>query len=120
MMKRSGKERSQRQLRVAERIKEIISTYLHREFFGDERLSNPAEITVGEVQVSPDLRQATVFVSSLIKDRDMGEIVQALNEITRDVNHYVAQNLETKNTPKISFAKDKSFEVAARIDALLD
>tara|TARA_Y100001936_G_C16072357_1_gene671578 strand:+ start:1562 stop:1930 length:369 start_codon:yes stop_codon:yes gene_type:complete len=120
MMKRSGKERSQRQLRVAERVKQIISEHMHREFFADEVLSNPAEITVCDVQVSPDLRQATVFVSSLIDRNDIKDIVRALNVVSSNFNHAIAKGLETKNTPKVSFAVDKSIEAMKRMDQLLD
>lgn len=120
MMKRSGKGRSQRQLRVAERVKEIVSNYLHREFFANELLSNPAEITIADVQVSPDLRQASIFVSSLINKNDINAIVKALNEVSSQFNHAIAKGLETKNTPKVSFAADKSLEAIDRMETLLD
>ena len=116
--KRSGKERSQRQMRVDEQIKRMVVEYLQREYFEDEALSDPSSITISLVQTSPDLRSATAFIMPFGGD-NADEIVRALNEETKGFNHYIAKNLTTKNTPKIKFAVDKSFDENDKITALL-
>ncbi len=119
-MRKSGKERSQRQLRVSQNIKRVLSDYLHREYFADPLLQNAASITVGDVLVSPDMRQATAFVSSLDPKDDIEAIITALNKVAPSFSHYVAKNSETKNTPKISFEKDNTAELFDKINQLLD
>lgn len=119
-MKRSGKERSQRQLRVSQNIKRVLSEYLHREYFSDPALQDAGAITVGEIMVSPDLRHATAYVSSLNQNDNIDAIVEALNKVAPGFSHYVAKNLETKNTPKISFDKDPTVALFDKINTLLD
>ena len=55
---------TQRQLRVAELIRRTLSQVLARGEISDPDLDG-VSITVGEVRISPDLRQATVFVLPL-------------------------------------------------------
>ncbi len=119
-MKRSGKERSQRQLRVSQNIKRVLSEYLHREYFADPVLKDAGAITIGDVMISPDLRHATAFVSSLNETDDIDEIIEALNKVAPSFSHYVAKNLETKNTPKIAFDKDHTAALFDKINTLLD
>ena len=71
---------SQRQLRVGEQIRHIMSETLSRGDFYNEALMNMAGgITVTEVRPTPDLRQATAYVISL-GGADMDSILPALNE----------------------------------------
>jgi ribosome-binding factor A len=60
------KQPSQRQLRVNEQIRGVVSQTLHQGHFRDEVLFKyAADVTVGAVDASPDLKNATVFVMSL-------------------------------------------------------
>ena len=64
---RSGKAPSQRQLRVGEEIRHVLAEMVARAEFRDPDLAGQS-ITVTEVRVSPDLRNATVYVIPLAGD----------------------------------------------------
>jgi ribosome-binding factor A len=111
--------RSQRQLRVGEEIRHALAMTLMR---GDvpwpRGFTPPATITVTEVQVSPDLKNATAFVMPLA-GQQLKETVKALNDIVGFFRHDVAQNVELRYAPKLRFAEDSSFSYAQRIADIL-
>ena len=109
---------SQRQLRVGEQIKQIIAETMARGHFYHEALINAGHITVGEVRVTPDLRNAKAYVMSL-GGNNMDEILSALNEESQMFSKEINRQSNMKFTPKIRFVKDESFEEVQRIDDLL-
>lgn len=113
------KQPSQRQLRVAEQIRGVVSDALHRGHFAEEILVNhAADVTVGGVDASPDLKNAKVHVMSL-NGTDLDAILPALNAnrhyFQKEINH----QLNIKFTPKLHFIEDESFAEAQRIEKLL-
>ena len=109
---------SQRQLRVGEQIKHILAETMARGHFHHEVLIDAGHITVGEVRVTPDLRNAKAYVMSL-GGQNMEEILVALNEESQQFSKEINKQSNMKFTPKIRFVKDESFEEAQRIDELL-
>jgi ribosome-binding factor A len=111
--------RSQRQLRVGEEIRHALATLFMR---GDvpwpRGLTDMPDVTVTEVQVSPDLKNATVFVMPL-GGQKLDETVRALNHIVGHFRHEVAQVIALRYTPKMRFAADNSFVYAQKIDDIL-
>lgn len=108
---------SQRQLRMGELLRHILADALTRSTFRDPVLAN-AHITVTEVRPSPDLKNATVFVTPL-GGEDMNAVVNALQKARAYLRGQVAKSLETKVVPDLSFKADVSFANAERIDTLL-
>ncbi len=115
----SAKGPSQRQLRVGEQIKQIIAEKLSRGDFHHESLINAGYISVGEVRVSPDLRNAKAYVMALNEDDDLEAILKALNEESHQFSKEINRVSNMKFTPKIRFVRDESVEEAQRIDDLL-
>ena len=110
---------SQRQMRVAEQIRGVISETLHRGHFHEEILVNhAADVTVGGVDVSPDLKNAKIYVMSL-NHGDLPDILPALNDNARYFQSEINRKLNIKFTPKVRFFEDESFAEAQRIEALL-
>lgn len=110
---------SQRQLRVGEQIRHIMSETLARGHFHDEILLNVAGgISVTEVRPSPDLRQATAYVISL-GGADMDQILPALNNNAHIFQKDINTKANLKFTPKVRFKEDRSFEQVQKLDALL-
>ena len=101
--------------RVNQLVKEEISTLLQREL-KDPRLGF---VTVTEVEVSKDLRQAKVFVSVLGDEAQWKASLAALDSARGFVRNWLRQHLELRVTPEIDFRADRSMEHAARIQALL-
>jgi ribosome-binding factor A len=114
---RSGRERSQRQLRVGETIRHALVGILARGELRDPDLAG-ASITVTEVRVSPDLRNAAVFVMPLGGERT-DEIVAALQRAAPFLRRQVGQSLTMKYLPELSFLADTAFDARERIDNLL-
>ena len=61
--------KSQRQLKVGEELRHLISSALLRESFYDEHIKNN-NITVTEVDISPDLKNAKVYVMPLAQTKE--------------------------------------------------
>ena len=111
-----GKAPTQRQLRVGEEIRHALSEILRRAAFRDTELANMA-ITVTEVRVSPDLRNATVFVLPL--EGDAAPMVAGLNRATGYLRGQLARAVQLKYLPALNFVFDKSFDEASRIESIM-
>ena len=114
---RGGRERSQRQLRVGELIRHALVDALARDDLRDPGLAD-VSITVTEVRVSPDLRNATAFVMPLGGVK-MEETVDALNRAAPFLRRMVGQAVTMRYLPALSFVADTAFEQSQRIDDLL-
>jgi ribosome-binding factor A len=113
-----GGERSQRQLRVGEVIRHALVEALARGDLRDPVLQD-VSITVTEVHVSPDLRNATAFVMPLGGEHG-DEVVKALRRASGYLRRLVGQEkLTMKFLPHLSFELDTAFDHGARMDALL-
>lgn len=113
-----GEERtSQRQLRVGEELRHALARILRDGECRDPVLEN-ASITVTEVRISPDLRNATAFVMPLAGTRAT-EVVASLERSATFLKGLVAREVQLRNTPNLVFALDDSFDRAARISTLL-
>jgi len=110
-------DQSVRLLKVGERVRHIMSELLMRGEVHDDTLSAHT-ISVTEVRMSPDLRQAKVFVKPLL-GQDEGPVVKALRTNTAFFQREVAQRLGLKFAPKLRFLADESFDEAGRIEQLL-
>ncbi len=106
-----------RPLRVGEELRHALA-----HIFEQGRLHDPAlaglALTVTEVRVSPDLKNATAYVMPLAGSH-AGEAMEALKRASGFLRRELAQAVELRVVPTIGFALDTSFEHASRIDALL-
>jgi len=109
---------SQRQLRVGELIRHALSELLARGDIHDDVIAGHV-ITISEVRMSPDLRQATIYVLPL-GGVDTEPVLAALERNKRFIRGVVARAVNLKFAPDIRFRKDESFESGQRIDRLLD
>ena len=75
-------------------------------------------ITVTEVRISPDLRNATAFVMPLA-GANAADTLAALKRCAPFLKGLLAREVPLRNTPNLNFALDTSFEQAERIAALL-
>ena len=105
-------------MRVGELIRQAIAELLARGDVHDDVIAAHT-ITVPEVRVSPDLRNATVFVMPL-GGRDIEAVLSALRRNDRFIRGGVARAVNLKYAPQLSFKADESFDEAQRISELLD
>jgi ribosome-binding factor A len=110
-------ERSQRQLRVGEEVRHALARLLRPGELRDPALFD-ANVTVTEVQLSPDLRNATAFVMPL-GGANAADIVAGLRRSAPYLKAQIAKLVRMRRVPNLSFALDSAFESAERIDAVL-
>ena len=109
--------RSQRQLRVGEELRHVLAQLLRPGELRDPVL-HEANITVTEVRVSPDLKNATAYVMPLA-GANADEIMAGLKRSAPFLKSRVARMVQLRLVPNIVFAFDSAFDGAARITALL-
>ncbi len=114
---RGAKAPSQRQLRVGEELRHVMARLLNAGEAHDPDLAG-ASITVSEVRVSPDLKNATVFFLPLA-GRNEAAVLAALKRAAPFFRHRLAEEMTLRFTPRLSFQLDRSFEEADRIERLL-
>lgn len=117
MVRSGAKSPSQRQLRVGEELRHALARILANGEFSDPLLSS-ANITVTEVRVSPDLRNATAFVTPL-GGGGLEETVAALNHAAGYIRNRLAPELRLRYLPRVRFAADRSFDTAARMEGVM-
>ncbi|MEE1544362.1 MAG: 30S ribosome-binding factor RbfA [Alphaproteobacteria bacterium] len=120
MARKRGKGRgpSQRQLRVGESLRHALAELLGRRELRDPALVD-VSITVTEVQVSLDMRKATVYVLPLGAE-DVETVLEGLGRAAPHLGSQVARLTKLKYSPRLSFTAETSFDHAARIDAVID
>ncbi len=110
-----AKSMTRRQKRVSELIRREISTLLERKI-KDPRLSF---VTVTDVEVTFDLKEAFIYVSAPEGQERKEEILQGLESASGFLRHELAQNLRIKFIPRLNFCWDDSLERGQRIAQLL-
>jgi ribosome-binding factor A len=110
-------EPRQRQLRVGEELRHTLAQLLRPGELRDPALRD-ANITVTEVQLSPDLRNATAFVMPLA-GANAPDIIAALKRSAPFLKGRVARAVRLRHVPNLTFALDNAFDSAARIAAVL-
>ena len=108
---------SQRQLRVGELIKQSLGQI----FLKDEAkvpVLETKNITVTEVRMSPDLKNARAYVIPL-GGKNTEKVVSVLREFSYLIRKALSKKVDMKFLPKVHFVSDKSFDYAAKIETLI-
>ncbi|SFG14488.1 ribosome-binding factor A [Novosphingobium sp. CF614] len=111
-------QHSVRLLKVGEQVRHVLSEILARQQVHDHTLTAHS-VSITEVRMTPDLRQAAVYVKPLLGE-DEEAVLKALRTNTAFFQREVAQRLKLKFAAKIQFRADETFDEASRIDALLN
>ena len=108
---------SQRQLRVGELIKQSLGQIFLR---GEAKVPTleTKNITVTEVRMSPDLKNARAYVIPL-GGKDTEKAVNILTEFSYLIRKALSKKIDMKFLPKVSFIGDKSFDYAEKIEKLI-
>jgi ribosome-binding factor A len=108
---------SQRQLRVGELVRHALSDVFNRGDVPESILDGG--ITVLEVSMSPDLRQARIFVMPLAGAR-RSEVMEALRRNVKPIRGALSKRLALKYMPMLKFELDTSLDYAGKMDALMN
>tara|TARA_B100001559_G_scaffold72310_1_gene59339 strand:+ start:522 stop:920 length:399 start_codon:yes stop_codon:yes gene_type:complete len=114
---KNNSTKSQRQLRVGEELRHLISNALLRESFYDQIIENN-NITITEVNISPDLKNAKVYIMPLGGENKL-EVLDSLNKSNGRIKKLISSNINLRQIPKLQFKIDETFEYAKKIENIL-
>jgi len=103
--------------RINDQLREEISDLLWREL-KDPRIGGL--VTITEVDVTPDLSHAKVFVSVMGTAEEKASTLRALTAAARFLQRELLRRLTIRRMPELEFMPDDSMERGARILSLLD
>jgi ribosome-binding factor A len=106
---------SLRLLRVCELIKRELGMIIGREIKFEAPL-----VSVRAVDITPDLKNAHVFISAIGTKWQKEEALKELNEKRQHLQHELARRIILKYTPLLHFELDESIERGTRVLSLLD
>ncbi|MBC7880597.1 MAG: 30S ribosome-binding factor RbfA [Anaerolineae bacterium] len=110
--------KTHRPARVGELIRREVSDMLLREQLRSLRGSSMVSVT--DVEVTGDLRQAKIFVSIFGTPESQATAMSGLEEATSFVRQEIGRRIRLRYTPEISFVQDRSLERGAMINELIN
>ena len=112
------KQPSNRQLKVGQQIRFLVSNFFIKEDFIFESFDSK-NLTIVDVVLSPDLKSAKIFVitNSVVSNKSF---IDELNKKSKLIQKQIALNLTSKFTPKLKFFIDNSFEYSHKINNILE
>lgn len=103
--------------RVAQMVIRHLAVILRNEV-KDPRVAN---LSITDVEVTKDLRQAKVFVTSLLEDQaEIDDAMAALDRANGFLRRQLAAVIDMRHCPNLIFAYDNSISEGARMSALID
>lgn len=103
--------------RVAQMVSRHLATIL-RQDVNDPRVSG---LTITEVDVTKDLRQAKVYVTSMLdNETDIEQTMQAVERASGFIRSRLAKTIDIRHCPVLLFAYDNSISQGAKMSALID
>ena len=103
-----------RMLRVNELVRRELSTIITRELTFEDLL-----VTINQVDVTPDLKSAHVFVS-VLGDGAHDSVIGKLEAHRTILQAELSKHVVLKYTPHLVFHLDNSTERGARVSRILD
>ena len=80
----------------------------------------PSVLTITDLHLADDLRNATVYISLLGEDAQKKDAVTALNKASPYIQRQVAGRIRIKHFPRLYFKFDRALDRSQRIDELLE
>lgn len=118
MARKTHKSTGQRPLRVGEEVRHALAHILERGELRDPDLAGVV-VTITEVRMSPDIRNATVFVAPL-GGIDTDKVVTALDRAAPFLRRRIADIVELRYVPNLRIEADTSFDYAEQIGKRLN
>ena len=107
-------KKTRRTSRVGENVRDALAAVLRHDV---------TEVQVGwssisEVEVSPDLHYARVYMTGL-KEDETKATVEALRKVAGKIRHHLGRRIQLRYTPELDFRYDETAMKALRIETLL-
>ena len=103
--------------RVNAVVQQELSLLISREI-KDPRISPLTSVVA--VDVTPDLKQAKVYISVLGDEEKKKETYEGLKSASSHLRAMLAKNINLRNTPQLEFIMDQSIEYGVNLSKLID
>jgi ribosome-binding factor A len=114
-LRTKNNNKSQRQLQIGEQTKRILA-----EIFSQDNLlaKKNVYITILRADVSPDAKNARIFID-IFGQFDQKKIMKDLKDATSYLRSKLANKINLRYTPELTFILDETHKIASKIDNLL-
>jgi ribosome-binding factor A len=106
-----------RLVRINEEFQKEITQIIRTEL-KDPRVATMT--TVMNVEVTPDLKYAKIFISVLGDAKQKAEAIEGLKNASGFIRKELAHRINLRNTPQLSFVLDESVEYAIKMSKLIE
>ena len=107
-------KKTRRTSRVGENVRDALVQVLRSDVKGFDL----GWSSISEVEVSPDLHYARVFITGL-KEEDTRKTVEELRRVAGQVRHHLGRRIHLRYTPELDFRYDETAMKALRVETLL-
>ncbi len=110
------RKRSVKNTRVSSEVQKEISGIIRE--LKDPRVGLMTSVT--DVEVTPDLKYATVYISALGEEEDCAKTLEGLKAASGFIRRELAGRLNLRNTPELRFVADSSLAYGMKMNKLID
>ncbi len=103
--------------RINEMVREELAGII-RGGLKDPRVNSMTTVTA--VEVAPDLKTAKAYISVLGDEKALADTLKGLKNAEGYIRHCLAETVNLRNTPHITFIGDQSIEYGIRMSHLID
>jgi ribosome-binding factor A len=107
-------KKTRRTSRVGENVRDALSQIFRTDLKGVDL----GWSSISEVEVSPDLHYAKVYITGL-QEEDTKKVVEELRRVAGQVRHHLGRRIHLRYTPELDFRYDETAMRALRIETLL-
>jgi ribosome-binding factor A len=107
-------KKTRRTSRVGENVRDALVQILRT----DIRDFDLGWSSISEVEVSPDLHYAKVYITGL-KEEDTKQTVEELRRVAGQVRYHLARRINLRYTPELDFRYDETAVRALRVETIL-
>ena len=107
-------KKTRRTSRVGENVRDALSQIFRTDLKGVDL----GWSSISEVEVSPDLHYAKVYITGL-KEEDTKQVVEELRRVAGQVRHHLGKRIHLRYTPELDFRYDETAMRALRVETLL-
>lgn len=111
------RKRSIKNTRINEEVLRELSNIMRGEL-KDPRVSSMCSVVA--VEVAPDLKNAKAYISVLGDEEEQKRTMEGLRSSAGFIRRKLAENVNLRNTPQITFVLDQSIEYGVRMSKMID
>ena len=104
--------------KVSSLLKKELSLILNHDL--DEPIISDNFISISKIEISPDLHYCKIFITISVEDEKMEKIVDGLNISKSLIRHKLAQRIQMRRIPELTFKIDRALEKGLAVLKVLD